>query len=128
MKTFGRLWKIVLFTALFLFLVLQGLVCSRNVRATDEIVHVDLTWYLPTGNPMYNGEYPFPGAAACSWNFELGTVLVLPAGDEVICFDRGLLGPNHVDVFVQNREEGRLLVYQYGTETTVRVVEEGDTR
>jgi 3D (Asp-Asp-Asp) domain-containing protein len=88
-----------------------------------EIV-VRLTYYLATGFAMFNGEMPHSGAAACSWNFPIGTRLVLPAGDVVTCKDRGMLGSRgHVDVWVHDHVEGRRLIAFYGTTTTVRILE-----
>lgn len=70
-----------------------------------------VTYYNWTGSRMFNGEWPHYGAAACSWNLALGTVIVLPNGEEVVCKDRGgglvtkydrwwLCWPNCTDVWV----------------------------
>lgn len=77
--------------------------CSLQARvdAVEQYSQwVRVTHYEWTGSPMYNGEWPHAGAAACSWNFPLGTVIVFPDGREVVCKDRGALGGyGWVDVY-----------------------------
>jgi hypothetical protein len=91
--------------------------------APFPMLRVRVTWYLPTGNVMYSGQYPFVGAAACSWNFSIGTRLRLPDGREVTCLDRGRLGSaGWVDIFVPTTADGRHVARQYGDWTTVVVV------
>ena len=84
------------------------------------ILLLRVTFYHPTGNPMASGSYPFPGAAACSTHFALGTVIRLEGWYEVICLDRGHINSRPwVDVFAATAEEGRFIAktfspYAYG--------------
>lgn len=97
------------------------------VTADDDItVDVRLTYYHATGDPMYNGVYPYPGAAACSWDFPLGTILATANGDVLTCADRGMLPERWVDVFVHTPEEGTRLANQFGPYTRMRVLAWGD--
>ena len=90
-----------------------------------EQIVVTVSYYLPTGSPMFSGLEPFSGAAACSWNFELGTRLAFNDGRVVECLDRGLLGSSgHVDVFVRSVAEGRAVAAAYGSRTVVEVLDE----
>ncbi len=82
---------------------------------------VRVTWYGPTGFPMYSGDMPYEGAAACSWNLPLGTQIRLPDGAVVTCLDRGYLGPNHVDLFAPTAAQGWSLIRRYGDWAWVEV-------
>lgn len=83
---------------------------------------LDLTWYLPTGNRNYSGEWPASGSAACSWNFPIGTVFVLPQGHVYRCDDRGHLGSTGwLDAYVLTREEGQALAALYGDSVMARI-------
>jgi hypothetical protein len=62
------------------------------------------------GNLMYSGVVAYEGAAACSWDMELGTRFTLdgdPTGRVYTCLDRGL-GPGTawVDVFFEEESDG----------------------
>ena len=85
---------------------------------------VRLTYYLPTGNVMFSGVYPYQGAAACSWGFPIGERLRFPDGMVVTCMDRGLLGGGRgwVDLFAPTHSAGESYVRRYGRYTTVTVV------
>lgn len=88
---------------------------------------VRITYYLPTGSPMASGRYPYVGAAACSYNYPLGTRLRFVAdGWVVTCEDRGLLGyEGWVDVFAPSDDWGRRYVRgDYGDYTEVIEVAE----
>jgi hypothetical protein len=108
------LWIVALAVALF----------SNPPRASAAgPIRVRLTYYLWTGYPMANGEYPRPGVAACSKHFATGQRLTLPAGDRLICLDRGHIDSQPwVDVYVNNHAEGRLLAAFYGPYSVVQVV------
>lgn len=68
---------------------------------------------------MYNGEYPYAGAAACSWNLAIGTWVYLPDGTALQCLDRGYLSPTHIDVYVESHWEGQELIAEYGDWTEI---------
>lgn len=82
-----------------------------------------VTFYQATGSPMANGEMPYPGAAACSHHFDLGTVIALIGPDgwyPVTCADRGHLNREPwVDIYAPTAEAGRYIArtfspYTYG--------------
>jgi hypothetical protein len=82
--------------------------------ASAETMSVQVTHYYATGNPMYSGIYPYHGAAACSWDLPLGTVLRFRDGREVICLDRGQLGwGGWVDIFAATWAEGQRIQQSY---------------
>jgi len=86
---------------------------------------VRVTYYTPTGNPMYSGVYPQYGDAACSWNLPLGTRLRLPDGYEVTCWDRGQLGSQGwLDLFAPSPAIGRGFIARYGEWAWVEVMGE----
>lgn len=81
------------------------------------VARVRLTHYVE-GGVTYSGGHTFPGSAACSWNFALGTRLRLPDGEEFVCNDRGLLGSTGwVDLW--RRPD---LVRKYGSWVVVEVL------
>lgn len=90
----------------------------------QETATVTVTFYLPTGNVMRNGQYPFVGAAACSSNFSRGTVIRFHDGREVVCLDTGALGSRGwVDVFVPYYAMGIAEIEgAYGQRATVEVL------
>jgi len=60
---------------------------------------VATTFYAFEG-VMASGRWTYYGAAACSYDFDLGTVLrFLDEGRTVTCEDRGALGGMAVDIF-----------------------------
>jgi len=75
----------------------QFTVAAAPVRGRSIVALV--TWYAPTGNRMRNGEWPYPGAAACGSNIGLGSTVVFDTGDRYFCADTGYLAANQVDVF-----------------------------
>lgn len=107
--------------------------CSLSYTPTNGLAQpnasvqtVRVTYYLPTGSPMASGNYPYVGAAACSYNYPLGTRLrFLSDGWIVTCEDRGLLGYNGwVDVFSPSSAWGiENVVGAYGDYAEVEVVE-----
>lgn len=91
---------------------------------SSYVTDVRVTYYLPTGDPMYNGQMPFVGAAACGWNFPLGTTVILPDGWSVKCLDRGMLDNDWVDIYMPSDAAGmRSVVLPYGDKATVVVIE-----
>lgn len=84
------------------------------------------TAYLPTGQVAYNGEYPFAGSAAASWNIPLGSIFRFADGREVIVTDRGRLGSEGwLDIFVWSWSEVREVEAAYGFRATVEIVRWG---
>jgi hypothetical protein len=97
-----------------------ALVTGPHVASADvqyvQTKPVYVTWYLPTGQRMANGEFPHLGAAACSTDMRLGTVVLLP-DRVVICKDRGLLGSTgYVDIFVPDKAHGDEVRRMYATD------------
>jgi len=91
------------------------------VRASVFAARV--TVYLPTGNVMRSGIYPYPGAAACDWNYlPMGTRFTV-GGREYRCLDTGgLVRGWHVDLFVPTWDEGVWLQSQIGEYSTITVL------
>lgn len=59
-----------------------------------------VTYYLATGNPMANGQYPYIGAAACGADLALGVRVSVPGIGTLTCTDRIGYDPwNHIDVY-----------------------------
>lgn len=88
---------------------------------------VTVTYYHWTGNRMANGEYPFIGAAACSYDLKMGTVALFNDGRVVICADRGhLSNRGWIDVYADSRDAGRDIALAYGSETTVSLFIPGE--
>ncbi len=76
-----------------------------------------ITYYTEAG-VMADGNWTYAGAAACSNDLPLGTVVAL-RGDRYVCEDRGLLTPTWVDLFAP---DGASWVPQtYGDWTTIEV-------
>lgn len=124
MKVKVKVPRALLWLAFAAVLVLASLAPRGAVAGWGQAVR--LTYYLPTGDPMYSGIYPYSGAAACSWNFPIGTVLEFPYGDQVVCLDRGMLGSSGwVDRFVWSHGEGLYWESLYGQWTSVTVVRWG---
>ena len=91
-------------------------------HAAPGELHVRVTYYYATGNRMYSGHWPFPGAAACSWNLPLGSVLAFADGRRVMCLDRGMLGSaGWIDLFAETRAAGRDIATSYGSAQLVAV-------
>ena len=79
---------------------------ARSEPVEAESTSVRVTHYTWTGSPMYSGIYPYHGAAACSWNFPLWTVLRFRDGRTVTCLDRGMLGwSGWVDIYAATPTE-----------------------
>ena len=70
----------------------------------DYIGTFELTAYEWTGNPMYNGEYPYYGACASN-KFPIGTVLYIEGlGTFTVC-DRGGMANNVIDIYLGGVQE-----------------------
>lgn len=86
-----------------------------------------VTFYHATGSPMANGQMPYPGAAACSTHFDLGTVIGLVGPDgwyPVVCADRGHINSRPwVDIYCPDRACGRYVASAFIGETYGVVVE-----
>ena len=94
-------------------------------EASAETTTNRLTVYLDRG-VMYSGYQTHWGAAACSWNYPIGTVLELPDGFQVTCLDRGVLGSSGwIDIWVPDWSTGRWLQQRYGDWTTATIVRWG---
>lgn len=109
-------------------IALLVLVCLGIPRATtaQQVTVARVTSYLPTGNVTASGVHPYPGSAACSWNYPLYTRFVFHDGREVLCIDRGDLGWSPwVDVFVESWSEVYYLRELYGDWANVAVYEPG---
>lgn len=117
---------IALLLLTILMLIVVNLSMARVAAAEPESIEVRVTYYYWTGNVMYAGIYPFPGAAACSWNLPLYTVVEFEDGREVVCLDRGLLGSTGwIDVYANTAAAGREVVDAYGDWARVRVARWG---
>jgi hypothetical protein len=81
-------WPFRSIVAALLVLVLS----ATSARAEDRFL-ARVTYYHPTGDPMYSGQPPYWTAAACSSRFPIGTVILLAGRDGaqliVKCLDRG---------------------------------------
>jgi hypothetical protein len=71
---------------------------ALGAATAPSAVHADawtatarVTYYV-YGQTMYDGNPVYVGAAACSWDLPLGTVVSFSDGFTAICEDRGLLG------------------------------------
>jgi hypothetical protein len=89
------------FRSLVIALLLFAILPSRAKAV--EISRLRVTYYHATGAPMANGAYPYPGAAACSRHFDLGTEIGLVGPDgwyRLTCTDRGQINAERwIDVF-----------------------------
>lgn len=102
--------------------ILAGVAVS-GVSQAQEAMTVRVTYYLPTGNRMANGEWPYYGAAACSYNLAFGTRLRFPDGAEFVCADRGQLGGSGwADLYAPTPEIGRGLARRYGDWAQVEII------
>jgi hypothetical protein len=83
-------------------------------RTRAEPVAVRVTHYTWTGSPMASGIWPYHGAAACSFNFPMGTIIRFRDGREVTCLDRGRLGwDGWVDIYAATWAEGQRIQQAY---------------
>lgn len=105
--------------------VLLGIALSIERVSAETTTTNRLTVYLDRG-VMYSGYHTHWGAAACSWNYPLGTVLELPDGFQVMCLDRGLLGSSGwIDIWCPDWATARWLQHHYGDWTTATIVRWG---
>lgn len=94
-------------------------------RTSAETTTNRVTFYVLRGT-MYSGYQTHWGAAACSWNYPIGTVLELPDGFRVTCLDRGHLGWNGwIDIWSPDMATGYWLARQYGDWTRATVIRWG---
>src|SRR5215204_5246807 len=94
-------------------------------KAEAQSATVRVTFYVLRGT-MYSGQQTHWGAAACSWNYPIGTQLELPDGWVVTCLDRGLLGSSGwIDIWAPNMATGYWLESKYGQQTQVQIVRWG---
>lgn len=90
-------------------------------RSEAEPATVRFTVYVDRG-VMYSGYQTHWGAAACSWNYPIGTQLELPDGMVVTCLDRGLLGSSGwIDAWMPDMATARAYQAYYGEYTTATV-------
>jgi hypothetical protein len=87
------------------------------------------TFYACIGNgycgAMANGETPYLGAAACSYNLPFGTRFRIendPSGRVFTCVDRGALTPTWVDVWFYNATDGWAWQSLVGTRSNIIIV------
>ena len=74
-----------------------------------------LTAYTWTGNRMANGQYPYVGACACN-SIPLGTTIYIEGyGTYVVC-DRGGMGSNVVDIYMDTESECVQFGRKYGAQ------------
>lgn len=86
---------------------------AASPRAYTTVARI--TSYLPTGSVTYSGQWPYPGSAACSWNYPLYSRVTFSDGREVVCIDRGLLGwSGWIDLYVTNWDAVYYLRQLYG--------------
>jgi hypothetical protein len=74
---------------------------------------------------MANGEIVYQGAAACSYDLDLGTTFTIagdPTGRIYVCKDRGLLPNTHVDIFWHNPDDGWEWQAKVGEVGTVAII------
>jgi hypothetical protein len=107
----------------------------RRETAPRHEVQVVVTFYLPTGNPMYSGIYPYEGAAACWWGLDIGVRFRLvgdPTGRTYTCLDRGA-GPDRqitrptdtsvltpwVDVYFEDEAAGMAWLAKVGDQVAI---------
>ena len=64
---------------------------ARTAASEGYVVTARITHYEDSGYPMADGEMPYIGAIACSYDLPLGTWVVTPDGLAWQCLDRGLL-------------------------------------
>lgn len=84
--------------------------------AGGRTLRVRLTYYVLAGR-MANGQFVHHGAAACSSNIRMGSTVVFPGGETVVCKDTGRLGnTGWVDVW-----QGQALTRRYGDYALVTV-------
>jgi hypothetical protein len=106
-------------------LMLLAMVIAGGRIQAEPATTNRVTYYVIQG-VMYSGQYTHWGAAACSWNYPMGTRLRLPDGFLVTCLDRGHLGSNGwIDIWAPDHATGRWLARQYGDYTSAEIVRWG---
>jgi hypothetical protein len=95
------------------------------VTTKGPIENVNITFYDCANQgfcgDMYNGQWVYEGAAACSWNLPIDTAFYIvgdPTQRIYVCKDRGLLDDTWVDIFWYHPDDGynwQSFVGRYGT-------------
>ncbi len=98
---------------------------TPTVTQKGPIENVNVTFYDCANQgfcgDMFNGEWVYEGAAACSWNLPLDTAFYIvgdPTQRIYVCKDRGLLDDTWVDIFWYHPSDGydwQSSVGRYGT-------------
>ncbi len=91
----------------------NGTPLGRQEKVDSRLVWITFytceTGLCTPGNLMYNGEVAYEGAAACAWEFPIGTVFTLdgdPTHRSYVCKDRGLGGETWVDIYFDTEASG----------------------
>ncbi len=109
----------------------QPLLAAETVHVSKgRIVNVNITFYDCADQgfcgAMANGRIVYEGAAACSWNLQIGTRFVIegdPTGRIYTCEDRGLLANTWVDIFWHAPADGWLWQSEVGRWGVIEIVE-----
>jgi hypothetical protein len=104
---------------------------ARNrLRTKARIENVNITFYDCADQGfcehMYNGRRVYQGAAACSWNLDIGTKFFIvgdPTRRLYMCEDRGLLDDTWVDIFWYFPSDGWAWQSGVGRFGTIEIVE-----
>jgi hypothetical protein len=113
------------FAAGLLVVLAIGAALVGVIRVRAEPATVRFTVYVDRG-VMYSGYQTHWGAAACSWNYPIGTQLELPDGMVVTCLDRGMLGSSGwIDAWMPDMATARAYQAHYGNWTTATVIRWG---
>jgi hypothetical protein len=102
---------------------------ALTVKPFAHINNANITFYdckvQGFCNEMYNGRKVYEGAAACSFDLELGTrfrILGDPTERIYHCDDRGLLSKTWVDIFFHDPDDGYSWQGKVGRCATVEIV------
>jgi len=109
----------------------QPLLAAETVHVgKGRIANVNITFYDCADQgfcgAMANGHIVYEGAAACSWNLQIGTKFVIegdPTGRIYTCEDRGLLDNTWVDIFWHAPADGWLWQSAVGRWGVIEIVE-----
>lgn len=105
----------------------------------QQLRQVEMTYYLKTGNPCANGEYPQEGMVAYSKEY-IGCSVEIYTLDDVLIgtyriTDTGygrteangkgtIQNGNCIDIFMDSHEHGLEFVKKYGTQVKIKIIEE----
>jgi hypothetical protein len=102
---------------------------DRTISTVGPIDGVNITFYDCASQgfcgPMYNGEWVYEGAAACSWDLALGTAFRIegdPTQRVYVCKDRGMLTDTWVDIFWYHPADGYYWQSFVGRHGTIDIV------